>query len=108
MMTRTLILALSLTTVVPAVAAETETMTATVRTDDINLTRASGRDQLDLRIRNAVRGACQSGHRGAAESGRQAACIASAMADAERQAGRAVARAQGGTQLALLMVEAAR
>lgn len=106
MMTRTLILALSLTTVAaPAVAAETETMTATVRTDDINLTRASGRDQLDLRIRNAVRRACQSGHRGAAESARQAACVASVMADADRQV---AARSQGGTQLALLMVDAAR
>ena len=109
MITRTLILALSLTTAaVPAAAAETESTTATVRVDDLDLTKAGDRDRLDRRINNAARRACRPDRRGAAESARQTACIATALADAERQAGRAIARAQGGTQLALLMGETAR
>lgn len=107
MITRTLILALSLTAAaVPAAA--TESTTAMVRVDDLDLTKANDRDRLDRRINNAARRACRPDRRGAAESVSQAACIATALADAGHQAGRAIARAQGRTQLALLMIDTAR
>lgn len=109
MITRTLILTLSLAAAgAPAVAAETETVVANVRTDDLNLTRTAGRERLDLRIRNAVRRACNSAHRGAADRADEAACVATALADADHKAARAIARAQDGTQLALLIVETSR
>ena len=43
-----------------------------------------------------------------AENARQSACIAAALANAAPQAEQAIAQAQGGTQLALLMIPAAR
>lgn len=50
MLTRTMILALSLTIgSLPAVAAESAA--ATVRVDDLDLTRATDRERLDVRLR---------------------------------------------------------
>ncbi len=109
MMTRALILALSLTvTAAPAVAAEADSPSISVRIDDLNLAHNADRDRLDARLKSAARRVCQSGLRGAAEHARQTACIADVLAQVEPQADRAVAQAQGGTQLALLMVKAAR
>ena len=108
MMTRTLILALSLTAAAAPAAAQTEGATAAVSTHDLDLTRATDRDRLDTRLKSAARRLCQSGLRGTAENARQSACMAAALASAAPQAERAIAQAQGGTQLALLMVEAAR
>lgn len=108
MMTRTLILALSLTVAAVPAAAQTEGATAAVSTNDLDLTRAADRDRLDTRIKSAARRLCQTGLRGTAEDARKSACIAAALADAEPQADRAIAQARGGTQLALLMVKADR
>lgn len=110
MMTRTLILALSLTiAVTPAIAADTENRVAAVRTNDLNLTRAADRERLDVRLKSAARSVCRSGARGLAEMTRQSECVAATIARAEPQAERAIAgAAHGGTQLALLMVDAAR
>ena len=108
MMTRTLILALSLTVAAVPAAAQTEGATAAVSTHDLDLTRATDRDRLDTRLKSAARRLCQSGLRGIAENARQSACVADALANAEPKAEQAIAQAQGGTQLALLMVEAAR
>jgi UrcA family protein len=109
MTTRTLILALSLTiAATPAMAADTEKVAA-VRIDDLNLTRAADRERLDIRVKSAARSVCRSGIRGLADMTRQSECVAAAIARAEPQAERAIARAaDGGTQLALLMVDAAR
>ena len=109
MMTRTLILALSLTIAAsPTMAAETEHKAAAVQIDDLNLTRTADRERLEIRVKSAARSVCRSDVRGAAEMSRQAECTASAIARAEPQTERAIAQAQNGTQLALLMVDAAR
>ena len=108
MMTRTLILALSLTVATVPAAAQTEGATAAVSTAGLDLTQAADRGRLDTRLKSAARRLCQSGLRGTAENARQSACIAAALANAAPQAEQAIAQAQGGTQLALLMVEAAR
>ncbi|MGR4893285.1 UrcA family protein [Sphingopyxis sp. LARHCG72] len=108
MMTRTLILALSLTVATAPAAAQTEGTTAAVSTAGLDLTRAADRERLDTRVKSAARRLCRSGLRGTAENARQSACVAAALANAAPQAERAIAQAQGGTQLALLMVEAAR
>ncbi|WP_447931035.1 UrcA family protein [Sphingopyxis fribergensis] len=108
MMTRTLILALSLTAVAMPAAAHAEDKSAAVRIDDLDLSRATDRDQLSARLKSAARGVCQTGLRGTAEASRRAVCVAAALAQAEPQAKHAVAQAQGGTQLALLMISATR
>lgn len=108
MMTRTLILALSLTAVAMPAAAHTEGATAAVSTNGLDLTRATDRERLDARLKSAARGVCNTGLRGTAENGRRAACVSAALAQAEPQAKRAIAQAQSGTQLALLIVSAAR
>jgi UrcA family protein len=108
MMTRTLILALSLTVAAVPAAAQTGGATAAVSTGDLDLTRAADRERLDTRLKSAAHRLCHSGLRGTAENARQSACIADALAHAEPQAKRAIAQAQGGTQLVLLMVQAAR
>ena len=108
MMTRTLILALSLTVATVPAAAQTEGATAAVSTAGLDLTQAVDRERLDTRVKSAARRLCRSGLRGTAENARQSACMAAALASAAPQAERAIAQAQGGTQLALLMVEAAR
>lgn len=108
MMTRTLILALSLTAAAMPAAAHAEEKSAAVRIDDLNLSRATDRDRLDTRLKSAARAVCDTGLRGTAENSRRAACISTALTQAEPQAERAIAQAQGGTQLALLMISAAR
>lgn len=108
MMTRTLTLALSLTVATVPAAAQTEGATAAVSTAGLDLTRTADRERLDTRVKSAARRLCRSGLRGTAENARQSACVAAALANAAPQAERAIAQAQGGTQLALLMVEAAR
>ena len=108
MMTRTLILALSLTAVAMPVAAHAEDKSAAVRIDDLNLSRATDRDRLDTRLKSAARAICNTGARGAAENSRRAACVSAALAQAEPRTARAIARTQGGTQLALLMIGAQR
>ncbi|MBO9697435.1 MAG: UrcA family protein [Sphingopyxis sp.] len=107
MMTRTLILALSLTAA-PAMAVETENRAVEVRVDDLNLTRTADRERLDTRLKNAARSVCRTGLRGAAETARQSACVSNVLSSVEPQAEQAIARAQNGTQLALLMIDAAR
>lgn len=107
MMTRTLILALSLTTA-PAMAVANENRAVEVRIDDLNLTRTADRERLDTRLKSAARSVCRTGLRGAAETARQSACVSNALSSVELQAKQAIARAQSGTQLALLMVDAAR
>jgi UrcA family protein len=106
MMTRTLILALSLTAAAPALAAEAPT--AEVRIADLDLSTAQGQQRLETRVKSAARDLCATGERGVAAMTRQSECIADVMASAKPQADRAIARAEGGTQLALLMVRAAR
>lgn len=109
MMTRTLILALSLTVAAtPAMAAETGNKAAAVRIDDLDLTHAADRGRLDVRLKSAARSVCYSGLRGTAEMTRRSECIATAIAHAAPQAERAIAQAQAGTQLALLIVDAPR
>jgi UrcA family protein len=108
MMTRTLILALSLTAFALPAAAQAEDKAATVHIDDLNLSRATDRDQLNTRLKSASRSVCNTGLRGAAENSRRAVCISAALAQTEPQAKRAIAQAQDGTQLALLMVSTAR
>ena len=108
MMTRTLILALSLTVATVPAAAHAEDKAATVRIDDLNLSRATDRDRLDVRLKSAARSVCTTGLRGTAANGRQTACIAAALAKAEPQAAHAIAEAQHDTQLALLMIGTAR
>lgn len=108
MMTRTLILALSLTAVAMPAAAQAEDKAVAVRIDNLDLSRAADRDQLDTRLKSAARSVCNTGLRGTAENSRRAACVSAALAQVEPQAKRAIAQAQGGTQLALLMISAAR
>lgn len=109
MMTRTLILALSLTVAaVPAMAAETGNPAVEVRIDDLNLTHTADRERLDTRLKSAARSVCRTGLRGAAENARQSACLADILANVAPQTRQAIARAQNGTQLALLMLDAAR
>ncbi|MBE1526295.1 UrcA family protein [Sphingopyxis sp. OAS728] len=107
MVTRTLILALSLTAA-PAVAVATENRAVEVRVDDLSLTRTADRERLDTRLKSAARSVCRTGLRGAAESARQSACVSNVLSSVEFQAEQAIARAQNGTQLALLMIDAAR
>ncbi len=106
MMTRTLILALSLTAAAPALAAEAETVQ--VRVADLDLSSEKGQQRLETRVKNAARDLCSTGAAGAAERAREAQCVADALAAAKPQADRAIARAESGTQLALLMVRTAR
>ncbi|WP_422060883.1 UrcA family protein [Sphingopyxis sp.] len=108
MMTRTLILALSLTAAAVPATAQTESATAVVRIDNLDLTRPADRERLDARLKSAARAVCYSGLRGTAETGRTAVCVSAALAQAEPQAKRAIVQAQGGTQLALLMVKTGR
>lgn len=110
MMNRALILALSLSiAATPAMATEAENKVATVRIDDLNLTHAADRERLDARLKSAARSVCYSGGlRGTAGMTRRLECITAAAAQAEPQAELAIARAQAGTELALLMVIAAR
>ncbi|MBJ7500489.1 MAG: UrcA family protein [Sphingopyxis sp.] len=108
MMTRTLILALSLTAAAVPAAAQVETETAAVRIDDLDLSRATGRERLDTRLKSAARSICQTGARGAAENSRRAACVSAALAQAEPQTRNAIAQAERGTRLALLMIGTAR
>ena len=59
MMTRTLILALSLTAAAaPVMAAETGNPAVEVRIDDLNLTRTADRERLDTRLKSAARSLC--------------------------------------------------
>ena len=92
----------------PARAAETGNPAVEVRIDDLNLTRATDRQRLDTRLKSAARSVCRTGLRGAAENARQSACLADVLANVGPQTRRAIARAQNGTQLALLMLDAAR
>lgn len=109
MMTRMLTLALSLAAVAtPALAAESENATVEVRIDDLDLTRTADRERLDTRIKTAARSVCRSGLRGTAERARRSACASNAIEKAELQVERAVAQAQNGTKLALLMVDTTR
>ncbi|MBJ7441850.1 MAG: UrcA family protein [Sphingopyxis sp.] len=107
MMTRTLILALSLTVAgTPAIASEQPS--AEIRIADLDLATAQGQQRLETRVKSAARHLCNTGARGVAAMTRQTQCIADAMASAKPQAERAIARAEGSTQLALLMVRDAR
>lgn len=106
MMTRTLILALSLTPAAPALAADAPT--AEVRIADLDLSTARDQQRLETRVKSAARTLCHTGIGGTAERARETQCIADALAAAKPQADRAIARAAGGTQLALLMLERAR
>lgn len=109
MMTRTLILVLSLAAIAnPAAAAESENATVEVRIDDLDLTRTADRERLDTRIKIAARSVCRSGLGGTAERARQSACSSNAIEKAGLQAERAVAQAHSGTHLALLMIDTAR
>ena len=107
MMTRTLILALSLTVAgAPALAAEQST--AEIRIADLDLATAQGQQRLETRVKIAARDLCSTGDRSLAARTLATQCITDVMASAKPQADRAIARAEGGTQLALLMVRAAR
>jgi UrcA family protein len=108
MMTRAMILALSLTVAGVPAAAQTESTAAAVRIDDLNLTRAIDRERLDLRLKSAARSVCHAGLRGTAENARKSKCVSTALKQAAPQADRAIAQAQDGTQLALLMIKTAR
>jgi len=110
MMTRTLILALSLgLTTVPAIAApESGTASVQVRTADLDLTTARDQQRLEQRLTNAARRLCGTGARGVAEMAAQAPCIEAAVSSARPQADRAIAQANNGTQLALLMIRSPR
>jgi UrcA family protein len=108
MMTRTLILALSFAAAVVPAAAQAEGRTATVRIDDLDLTRATDRERLDTRLKSAARSVCRTNLRRAGESSRQAACLTGALAQAEPQVAQAIAEAQDGTRLALLMIGTTR
>lgn len=108
MMTRTLILALSLTIAAAPAAAQTDDASIAVNINDLDLTRATDRDRLDSRLKSAARRLCQTAARGTAEQARQSACMTAALAQAAPQADRAIAQAQSGTQLALLMLPTAR
>lgn len=110
MMTRALILALSLTIgSAPAIAGpETRNTTVTVRTDDLDLTRTTDRARLDARLKSAANRICSTNMRGVAEAEIRSRCMSATLADAAPQVERAIALAQAGTQLALLSVEAAR
>ncbi|SEH11399.1 UrcA family protein [Sphingopyxis sp. YR583] len=107
-MTRTLSLALSLTAIAMPAAAQAEETATAVRIDNLDLTRAGDRGKLDARLKSAARKICDNGVRGAAENSRRAACVSAALTQVEPQAQRAIAQAQGGTRLALLMVRTAR
>ncbi|WP_447755159.1 UrcA family protein [Sphingopyxis fribergensis] len=108
MMTRPLILALSLAISVAPAAAQAGNNVAAVHIDDLDLTQATDREQLDLRLKNAARNVCYTRLRGVAERIRQSECMSDALAGAKPHAERAIAQAQGGTRLALLMVQASR
>ena len=76
----------------------------TVRTHDLNLNLASGRHQLETRIHDAARRLCRSDLRGVSERTIEAECIAATLATIRPKVEQAVVRAQGGRQLALLML----
>ena len=109
MKTRALILALSLTAAVaPAGAAETEKASIEVRIDDLYLANATDRERLEVRLESAARRLCHSGRRGLAESAHRSACVSEVLAGTGPQAERAIARAQNGSRLALLIIGGAR
>ncbi len=110
MIARTAILAVSLALVgTPALAATAEEApTATVRIDDLKLTSAKGRETLEARVRTAARALCATGGRSLNDRMMEADCKATALAAAKPQVERAIARADGGTQLALLMIKPGR
>lgn len=101
MITRTAILALLLASGAPAGATEaSDGVTKSVRIDDLDLALASDRRTLDARIESAARRLCRSDLRGTSELALRLECIAAALASAKAQAGRAVAEADRGVQLA--------
>ena len=109
MMTRTLILALSFAAaVVVPTAAQAEDASAEVRIDDLDLANATDRERLEVRLESAARRLCHSGRRGLAESAHRSACVSEALAGTGPQAERAIARAQNGSRLALLIIGGAR
>ncbi|MBL8650171.1 MAG: UrcA family protein [Sphingopyxis sp.] len=111
MMTHTLILALSLgLTPAPAIAApDSDTVSVQVRTADLDLTTARDQQRLEQRVTNAARRLCRAGGaRGVAEMAAQAPCIEAALSSARPQADRAIAQANNGTRLALLMIRSPR
>ncbi|ENY81409.1 UrcA family protein [Sphingopyxis sp. MC1] len=110
MIARTAILALSLALAgTPALAATAdEAPTATIRIDDLKLTSAKGRERLEARVHSAARQICATSARGLAARNSENACMATALAAAKPQMERAIARADGGTQLALLMIKPGR
>lgn len=110
MMTRTLILALSLTiAATPAMAGPViENTITTVRTNDLNLTHAADRERLDARLKSAANRICSTNMRGVAEAELRAQCMSAALANAAPQVERAIALAQDGTQLALMTIRAGR
>lgn len=105
MMTRSLTLALSLAISAMPAAAQTGSKAAEVHVDDLDLTQATDRERLDFRLKTAARSVCYTGLLGAAERARLSGCISGTLARAKPHAARAIAQAQGGTQLALLMVQ---
>lgn len=108
MITRTAILALSLAFAgTPAVAAADEG-SAIVRTGDLDLTTAAGRQTLDQRVKNAAQRLCRSGGRGLTERSLELECVEQVIAGNQPKTDRAIAEARGESRLALLMVRAAR
>ncbi|HEY0595893.1 UrcA family protein [Sphingopyxis sp.] len=110
MMTRMLILALSVAVgTAPAIAAPAaESSVAAVRTVDLDLARANDRERLDTRLKNTANRICSSNMRGVAEAELRSQCVSAALAQVRPQVERAIAQAQGGAQLALLMVRPTR
>jgi UrcA family protein len=108
MKTRSLILALSLAISAMPAAAQTGNKVAAVHVDDLDLTQATDRERLDFRLKAAARSVCYTGMRGVAERARISKCVSGTLAQAQPHADRAIAQAQRGTQLALLMVQTPR
>jgi UrcA family protein len=109
MMTRTLILAVSLTLGVPAFATPAaDGSTVTIHMNDLNLTSAQDRQTLDARVKRAALRLCRSKLRGTAELASQSQCVAASLAKAQPQADRAIAQAHGGVQLAAVSIRAGR
>ena len=110
MMIRNTALALSLllsgTSAIAAPAIDQPT--AEIRIGDLDLATAQGQDRLHVRLTHAARNLCRTDSRRLADRVQEQQCVAAALASARTQADRAVARAQDGTQLALLMVSAPR
>lgn len=110
MKTRMIALALSLTiAAAPAAAAPVAGHDSSeVRIDDLNLNAPRDQQRLETRIKSAARKLCSTGMRGTAERARQIECMSGAIAAAQPQADRAIARAGHGAkggQLALLLLQ---